>query len=79
MSFKSDLIDYHQDIETKYWSLMTTALKKDLILVLNKLNHNNGIILSVKIIHSEDVIYSKWSHEDDVDLYYDVMHFVDDF
>ncbi len=83
MSFKSDLAEYHQEIETKYWNLMSYALKKNLCIKLEKhLDHNKREVLQVKIFPIDkkpDCLHGEFSYPSDDRLYYSIKRFVDEF
>lgn len=76
--------DFDIEIETRWWSLMSRALKDKLLCVsLEKhLDSNNFVVLKVKIypVNKEPkVIYSKFDSEHSTSLFYDAERFIKEY
>ena len=76
--------DFDIEIETRWWSLMSMALKEKLLCVsLEKhLDCNNLVVLKVKIYpvdREPKVIYSKFDRDCSTSLFYDTERFIKEY
>ena len=76
--------DFDIELETRWWSLMSMALKEKLLCVsLEKhLDCNNLVVLKVKIYpvdREPKVIYSKFDSVYSASLFYDTERFIKEY